>query len=85
MAEIVSTLKGVWSELSVGLVLLLIIVGGYYEVWVWGTEIRRCRRELEMWKAMALKSNYAVEMSTHATQVLSEKVTSMLPSKEEDK
>lgn len=41
MAEIVATAKEI-SDLSFGVVMLLILVGGYFRWWVWGYQLTDC-------------------------------------------
>ena len=48
--------------------LILILIGSYYGIWVWGHQLRKSETECAEWKRMALQSVNLAETSVHMAQ-----------------
>jgi hypothetical protein len=55
MVEVVALAEKL-AAISFPALLLLILIGSYYEVWVWGRQHREAKAELKDWKQIALRS-----------------------------
>jgi hypothetical protein len=53
------------SGASLGTMLILILIGSYKGVWVWGAQLRKTEEESAQWKAMALQAAGLAETSVN--------------------
>lgn len=55
MAEAIA-LAAKLSSVGFPTLLILILIGNYYEVWVWGRQLRKAEATSDKWQDMALRS-----------------------------
>lgn len=66
--EEIYTLATKLSGASLGLILLLIIYGGYKRYWVWGYQLEEMRSDRDEWKNMALRGTNLTERAANLTE-----------------
>jgi hypothetical protein len=61
LIDVVQKLSGA----SLATVLILILIGSYKGVWVWGSALKKAEDEAGQWKAMALQAAGLAETSVN--------------------
>lgn len=52
------------SGVPLATLLILILLGGYHQKWVWGWQVKALREDRDFWRSQALSALHIAERST---------------------